>query len=86
MLTKKLRRRIREIARKNYVNQSGERRHILLRSLSDTDREIRKEFGSGIITSLLIGLMIKLATKYIEQWIEEKLFSYHVPEQFEEVK
>ena len=86
MLRKKVRMRVREIARENYIFQTGSSDLVAFRAMSGAQRQIKQEFGSGIITSLLIGLMIKLATKYIEQWVEENLFSYHVPEQFSEAK
>ncbi len=84
MLSKKLRKRIREIARQNYVRQSGSRSGVVFNATVGSRSQIKQEFGSGIITSLLIGLMIKLAIRYIEQWAEDNLFSYHVPSEFSE--
>ena len=84
MLTRKMRVRIREIARENYVRQSGPRDSVVFNAIAGSQRQIRDEFGSGIITSLLVSLMVKLAIKWIEQWAEDNLFSYHVPEIFEE--
>jgi Trp operon repressor len=78
--------RIREIARQNYVTQKGDRELLAFRAISASQRQIKQEFGTGIISSILISLMIKLAVKYIEGWIEDKLFSYNVPQQFEEAK
>lgn len=85
LINKKRRMRVREIARSNYVRQSGNRESVVFNAIAASQQQIQKEFGSGIITSLLISLMIKLAIKYIEKWAEENLFSYHVPEQFEEL-
>jgi len=78
--------RVREIARSNYVTQTGDRDIVAFRAIAGSQRQIKQEFGTGIISSILISLMIKLAVKYIEGWIEEKLFSYNVPQQFEEAK
>ncbi len=86
VLRKKTRMRIREIARQNYVTQKGDRELLAFRAISASQRQIKQEFGTGIISSILISLMIKLAVKYIEGWIEDKLFSYNVPQQFEEAK
>ena len=78
--------RVREIARSNYIRQTGSRESVVFNSIVASQRQIKTEFGSGIITSLLISLMVKLAIKYIEKWAEENLFSHHVPEQFEEAR
>ncbi len=78
--------RVREIARQNYVTQKGERELLAFRAISASQRQIKQEFGSGIVSSILISLMIKLAVRYIEGWIEDNLFSYHVPQKFEEAK
>ncbi len=43
-------------------------------------------FGSGIIASILLSIAIKLAMRYIDQWIEENLFGYDVPAAFSEAK
>jgi hypothetical protein len=85
-LKKKTRQRIREIARQNYVRQKGDDDLVAFRAIAGSQRQIKQEFGTGIISSILISLMIKLAIKYIEGWIEEKLFSYNVPTKFEEAK
>ncbi len=77
---------MREIARQNYVTQTGERDVIAFKAMVGSRRQIQQELGSGIIASLLMSLMIKLAWKYIEQWVEDKLFAQHVPEQFEEAR
>jgi hypothetical protein len=86
MLRKKWRERIREIARENYVTQTGESNVIAFKAMVESRQQIKREFGSGIITSLLLSIMVKLAWKYIEQWVEDKLFAQHVPEQFEEAR
>lgn len=86
MLIKKYRKRAREIARENYVTQAGPRDLIAFRAIAGTRRQIKSEFGGGILSSILISLLIKLATKYIENWVEDNLFSYHVPQQFEEAR
>jgi len=85
LIRKKLRVRVREIARENYVFQRGTKDQILLKSLHGSEKQIRQEFGSGILTSLLVGLLIKLATRYIEKWVEENLFSFSVPIEFKEL-
>ena len=84
MLRKKWRKRIREIARENYVTQTGERDSIAFRAMAGSQKQIKEEFGTGIITSILMSIMIKLAWKYIEKWVEEKLFAQHVPTEFNE--
>ena len=84
MLRKKWRKRIREIARENYVIQTGERDVIGFKAMIGAQRQIKEEFGSGIITSILLSLMVKLAWKYVEKWVEEKLFAQHVPTEFNE--
>jgi len=84
MLRKKWRKRVREIARESYVVQSGTPELIAFRSLASSQRKLKSEFGSGILTSLLLSLMIKLAEKYIARWIEEKMFAYNVPQEFNE--
>ena len=56
----------------------------MFNAIAGSQRQIKQEFGSGIITSLLISLMVKLAIRYIEQWAEDNLFSYHVPTNFSE--
>jgi hypothetical protein len=86
LIKRSIRERVREIARQNYVIQTGERDAIAFRAMVGAQRQIKQEFGSGIITSLLMSIMIKLAWKYIEQWVEDKLFAQHVPEQFEEAR
>ena len=86
MLKRKTRVRIREIARQNYIFQAGDRESVVFNAISGSQRQIKQEFGGGIITSLLISLMVKLAIRYIEQWAEDNLFSYHVPESFEELR
>jgi hypothetical protein len=86
LINKKRRMRVREIARSNYIRQTGSRESVVFNSIVASQRQIKTEFGSGIITSLLISLMVKLAIKYIEKWAEENLFSYNVPEQFEEAR
>ena len=48
--------------------------------------QIKKEFGSGIITSLLLSLALKLAMKWIEQWMEDNLFGYNTPISVEDMK
>ena len=83
-LRKKWRKRVREIARENYVTQTGERDVIAFKAMAGSQRQINKEFGSGIITSILLSLFIKLAMKYIERWVEENLFAQHVPTEFNE--
>ena len=77
---------MRQIARENYVTQTGERDTIAFKAMVGSKRQIEKEFGSGIITSILLSIMIKLAWKYVENWVEDKLFAQHVPEQFEEAR
>ena len=77
--------RIREIARQNYVRQTGERDAVVLKASAGAKRQIQQEFGSGIVTQILLSIMIKLAIKYIEKWAEENLFSFHVPTNFEEI-
>ena len=84
MLRKKWRKRVREIARENYVIQTGEGNVIAFKAMVESRRQIKREFGSGIITSLLLSIMVKLAWKYIEKWVEEKLFAQHVPTEFNE--
>ena len=84
MLRKKWRKRIREIARENYVTQTGESNVIAFKAMVESRQQIKREFGSGIITSLLLSIMVKLAWKYIEKWVEEKLFAQHVPTEFNE--
>jgi len=84
MLRKKWRKRIREIARENYVTQTGESNVIAFKAMVESRRQIKREFGSGIITSILLSIMVKLAWKYIEKWVEEKLFAQHVPTEFNE--
>jgi len=84
MLRKKWRKRIREIARENYVTQTGERSTIAFKAKHGAEKQIRGEFGTGIITSILLSIMIKLAWKYIEKWVEEKLFAQDVPTEFNE--
>ncbi len=78
--------RIREIARQSYVTQAGSRELVVFRAIASSQRRIKQEFGSGIVSSILISLMIKLAIRYIEGWVEDNLFSYHVPQKFEEAK
>lgn len=78
--------RIREIARQSYVTQSGSKELVVFRAIASSQRQIKQEFGSGIISSILLSLMIKLAIRYIEGWVEDNLFSYHVPQKFEEAK
>ena len=84
MLRKKWRKRIREIARENYVAQTGDRDSIAFHAMAGSQKQIKEEFGTGIITSILLSIMIKLAWKYIEKWVEEKLFAQHVPTEFNE--
>ena len=84
MLRKKWRKRIREIARENYVTQTGESNVIAFKAMVESRQQIKREFGSGIITSILLSLMVKLAWKYVEKWVEEKLFAQHVPTEFNE--
>jgi hypothetical protein len=84
MLRRKTRQRIREIARQNYVRQEGERDSIVFNAIAGSQRQIAQEFGSGIVTSILISLMIKLAIRYIEQWAEDNLFQSNVPTKFSE--
>jgi hypothetical protein len=84
LLRKKWRKRVREIARQNYVTQTGERDSIAFRAMVGSQKQIKEEFGTGIITSILMSIMIKLAWKYIEKWVEEKLFAQHVPTEFNE--
>ncbi|MGI9460537.1 MAG: hypothetical protein ACR2NF_11105 [Pirellulales bacterium] len=86
LLRKKTRMRIREIARQSYVTQSGSKELVVFRAIASSQRQIKQEFGSGIISSILLSLMIKLAIRYIEGWVEDNLFSYHVPQKFEEAK
>ena len=85
LLKQKTRMRIREIARQNYVRQKGDRDAVVFNAIAGSQRQIKQEFGSGIVTSILMSIMIKLAIKYIEKWAEENLFSYHVPTKFEEL-
>jgi len=68
------------------VTQTGERDVIAFKAMIGSRKQIQQEFGSGVITSILLSIMIKLAWKYIEQWVEDKLFAQHVPEQFEEAR
>ena len=86
LLSKRIRMRVREIARANYVRQSGDRDLVIFRAIAGSQKQIKGEFGSGIITSLLMSLMIKLAIRYIEEWATDNLFSYHVPTAFQEPK
>ena len=46
--------------------------------------DLQEAFGSGIVANLLISLAFKLAMKYFERWIEEKIFGYEVPADFDE--
>jgi len=78
--------RIREIARSNYVTQKGERETVVFRAIAGSQRQIKREFGSGIVTSILMSLMIRLAIRYIEGWVEDNLFGHFVPQKFEEAK
>lgn len=68
------------------MTQTGERDVIAFKAMIGSRKQIQQEFGSGVITSILLSIMIKLAWKYIEQWVEDKLFAQHVPEQFEEAR
>lgn len=87
LLKKKLRKRVREIARENYVRQNHSSLDLLkLKATEGAKWQLKKEFGSGIVTSLLISLMVKLAVKYIESWITQNLYSYNVPQVFKEIK
>ena len=76
---------MREIARLNYVRQTGDRDSIVFKAKAGSKKQIKQEFGTGIVTSLLISLMIKLAIRYIEKWAEENLFQSSVPTKFEEL-
>ncbi len=84
-MRKRTRVRIREIARQNYVRQKGDRDSVVFNAIAGSQKQIAQEFGSGIISSLLISLMIKLAIRYIEKWAEENLFQSDVPTKFEEL-
>ncbi len=64
--------------------QKGGKHSVVFNAIAGSQRQIKQEFGSGIITSLLISLMVKLAIRYVEQWAEDNLFSYHVPQNFSE--
>ena len=86
LLKRSIRERVREIARENYVTQTGSRDRVALRAMSGAQRQIKEEFGSGIITSLILSLLIKLAVRYIENWIEDNLYAQHVPLNFEEAR
>jgi len=66
------------------VNQKGDRGAVVFNAIVGSQRQIKQEFGSGIITSLLISLMVKLAIRWIEEWAEDNLFAQHVPEAFSE--
>lgn len=48
--------------------------------------DLKDGFGSGIITSILLSIAIKLAMRYVNQWIDENLFGYDVPSAFSEAK
>ena len=86
MLNKRLRKRVRRIARDAYIPQSGSKDWIKKRATEVATSKLKTEFGSGILTSILISLMIKLAIRYVEEWLEDELFGYNVPFQFEEVR
>ena len=58
---------------------------MVFNAISGSQRQIKQEFGSGIVTSILLSIMIKLAIKYIEKWAEENLFQSAVPTKFEEL-
>ena len=66
------------------MTQTGNRDEVVFKALLGSQRQIKQEFGSGIITSLLISLMVKLAIRWIEEWAEDNLFAQHVPEAFSE--
>ena len=66
------------------MTKTGERSTIAFKAKKGSEKQIRDEFGTGIITSILLSIMIKLAWKYIEKWVEEKLFAQHVPTEFNE--
>ena len=66
------------------MTQTGERSTIAFKAKHGAEKQIMSEFGSGILTSILLSIMIKLAWKYIERWVEEKLFAQHVPTEFNE--
>jgi len=50
------------------------------------EEDLKSGFGGGILTSILISLALKLAMRYVDQWIEENLFGYDVPSIFSEAK
>ena len=66
------------------MTQTGESNVIAFKAMVESRQQIKREFGSGIITSILLSIMVKLAWKYIEKWVEEKLFAQHVPTEFNE--
>lgn len=68
------------------MTQTGNRDIVAFKAIAGSQRQIKREFGSGIISSILLSLMIKLAIRYVEQWVEDNLFSYHVPQKFEEAR
>ncbi len=48
--------------------------------------DLKQGFGAGILTSILLSIAIKLAMRYVDQWIQENLFGYDVPAAFSEAK
>jgi len=48
--------------------------------------DLKDGFGTGIIASILLSIAIKLAMRYVNQWIQENLFGYDVPAAFSEAK
>ncbi len=58
-------------------------RRLIMRN--GIEEDLREGFGTGIVANILISLAIKLAMRYVNQWIEENLFGYDVPAAFSEV-
>jgi hypothetical protein len=48
--------------------------------------DLRESFGTGIIANILIALAMKLAMKYIEEWVKDSLFGSKIPRKFTEVR
>ena len=46
--------------------------------------DLVEQFGTGIIANILIGLALKLAARYIEEWINDNLFGSKIPRAFSE--
>jgi cytochrome c biogenesis protein ResB len=82
LLTKSKKTRVRQLTREAFI--AGRREGLTQKEIeARAETAIRAEYGSGILATILIGVMINLAVSLISSWIKKWWNSDNPPETYQ---